>query len=158
MDEPFESGTHNPVASTIRRAGWSIAALLVLQSVTHAGVYKWVDDEGNIHFGDRKPNSTDAEQVKLKEINTYTSVTYDTSAFDSGKKVIMYSAEWCGVCKRAKRYFRKHNIAFTEYDVDKNVRAKQRYRKLGATGVPVILYGRKRMNGFSEAGFRRIYE
>ena len=29
---------------------------------------------------------------------------------------------------------------------------------LGATGVPVILVGKKRMNGFSVKGFQRIYQ
>jgi hypothetical protein len=29
-----------------------------------AGVYKWVDEEGNVHFGDR-PQSEDAEQIKV---------------------------------------------------------------------------------------------
>ena len=45
-------------------------------------------------------------------------------------------ATWCSVCKKAKR----------------------KYKQLGATGVPVIIVGRKRMNGFSEAGFKRIYK
>jgi hypothetical protein len=31
---------------------------------THAGAYKWVDEEGNIHFGDRPPSSG-AEEVRL---------------------------------------------------------------------------------------------
>lgn len=29
---------------------------------------------------------------------------------------------------------------------------------LGATGVPVILVGKMRMNGFSVKGFQRIYQ
>jgi hypothetical protein len=28
---------------------------------------------------------------------------------------------------------------------------------MGATGVPVILVAKQRMNGFSEAGFEKIY-
>ena len=69
----------------------------------------------------------------------------------------MYSAEWCGYCKKAKRYFNMKGISYTEYDVEKNARAKSEYEKMGATGVPVILVGKKRMNGFSEKGFEKLY-
>jgi len=31
-----------------------------------AAVYKWVDEEGKVHFGDR-PTSSQAEQIKLKK-------------------------------------------------------------------------------------------
>lgn len=132
-------------------------ALVAGASDAHGEIYKWVDDQGNLHFGDRRPNTADSEEMELPAINTYESVTYDTTAFDFGQRVIMYSTDWCGVCKRAKKYFKSNNIAFTEYNIDKNAKAKQRYNALGATGVPVILYGNQRMNGFSEAAFRRIY-
>ena len=137
-------------------------ALISATSVAYAGIYRWVDDQGNMHFSDRRPGTADSEKLELPEINTYEGVTYDTSAYDtavhgSGQKVVMYSTDWCGVCKKAKKYFKKNNIAFTEYNIDKNAKTRQRYKALGATGVPVILYGKKRMNGFSEAAFRRIY-
>ena len=69
----------------------------------------------------------------------------------------MYSTDWCHYCKKARQYFKKNNIAYTEYDIDKNKKAKRRYKEMGATGVPVILVGKKRMNGFNQKGFERIY-
>ncbi|MBU2873597.1 glutaredoxin domain-containing protein [Marinobacter salexigens] len=122
-----------------------------------AEIYKWVDENGKIHFGDRRPTNQVSDQVKLK-INTYESVSYDMSTFDVGEKVIMYSASWCGFCKKARQYFEKNDIDYVEYDIEKNKSAKRAYDKLNATGVPVILVGKERMNGFSVAGFRRIYE
>jgi glutaredoxin len=93
---------------------------------------------------------------------SYGTVSHDTeransNKADTKKNVVIYSASWCGVCKKAKTYFRRNGIPFTEYDIEKGTRAKRMYKKLGATGVPVIIVGRKRMNGFSEAGFNRIY-
>ena len=35
------------------------------------------------------------------------------------KNVVMYSSEWCGVCKKAKTYFNANDIPFREYDVEK---------------------------------------
>ncbi len=70
----------------------------------------------------------------------------------------MFSASWCGYCKKAKAYFKENRIRFTEYDIEKNSKGKRLYTQMGATGVPVILVGNKRMNGFSESGFNRLYK
>ena len=74
------------------------------------------------------------------------------------QKVVLYSAAWCGVCKKAKRYFAENSIAYTEYDIDEDKSAKKRYKKMGATGVPMIIIGMKRMNGYSVGGFERLYQ
>jgi len=138
--------------------------LCVLASAAFAEVYKWTDANGRVHYGDNPKEGDNAEQVKL-QINSYEAVTvtdYTPSAeateSKKPKRVIMYSTEWCGYCKKAAKYFRENNIAFTEYDIEKDPAAKKRYDALGAKGVPVILVGSKRMNGFSVAGFNNIYQ
>ncbi|HUS20014.1 MAG TPA: glutaredoxin family protein [Terriglobales bacterium] len=32
--------------------------------------------------------------------------------------LIVYSAPWCGDCREAKRFLAKHNIPFTEIDIE----------------------------------------
>lgn len=128
----------------------------LMPGVAMAEVYKWIDENGKIHFSDQKPDGLKSETLDI-QVNTFTSVSYDLSIFDTGGKVIMYSTSWCGYCKKAKRYFKKNNIPFTEYDIETNSKARRQYKKMGATGVPVILVGKKRMNGFSAAGFARLY-
>jgi hypothetical protein len=44
-----------------------------------------------------------------------------------------------------------------DYDVESSAKAKREYDAMGGQGVPITLVGESRMNGFSEAGFRRIY-
>lgn len=134
----------------------TIVVLALLSAGTNAEIYRWTDENGKVHFSDQKPWQTESEKVEVK-VNTYESVSYDTSLFDTGKKVVMYSTSWCGYCKQAKRYFERKGIAYAEYDIEKNARAKRQYDKMRAKGVPVILVGKQRMNGFSEAGFERIY-
>ena len=137
-----------------------IIFILIIVITTHASygeIYRWVDQNGKVHFGDKKPKHLESERLQLK-INTYTSVTYDEAVIDYGeKKVVMYSTDWCGYCKKARKYFSDNFIPFTEYDIEKNRTARIRYKKMGATGVPVITVGKKRMNGFSIKGFQRIY-
>lgn len=131
-------------------------------STSHAQIYKWINADGEIQFGDKKPLNKKSENINLK-INTYKSVTVDpeilkdTKKNYKNKKVSMYSAAWCGICRKAKKYFNNNNIAFIEYDIDNDKAAKKRHKAMGATGVPVIFVGDRRMNGFSAASFERIY-
>ena len=74
------------------------------------------------------------------------------------KHVVMDATSWCRYCKKARRYFNSHGSSYTDYDIEQNARAKRRYDALGGKGVPVILVGKKRMNGFSVSGFKRIYQ
>jgi len=134
-----------------------------LMQSSHAQIYKWNDPDGKVHFSDKKPINKKSENIQLK-INTYKSVTIDPAILKSTKKsninrnVIMYSAAWCGICKKAKKYFNKNNISYIEYDIDKDKAAKKRHKAMGATGVPVIFIGDSRMNGFSAASFEQIYK
>lgn len=136
---------------------------MFLMQASHAQIYKWEDANGKTHFGDKKPANKKSENIQLK-INTYQSVTIDTAIFNgvkksyTGQNVTIYSAVWCGICTKAKKYFNKNNIAFTEYDIDKDKAAKRRHKEMGATGVPVIFIGGRRMNGFSAATFERLYK
>ena len=134
---------------------------LIFQT-SYAQIYKWTDSDGKVHFTDKKPIDKKSENIHLK-INTYESVTVDPALLKSTKKsrnkdVVIYSAAWCGVCKKAKKYFNTHNIAYTDYDIDKDKAANKRHKEMGATGVPVIFIGDRRMNGFSVASFERLYK
>jgi len=134
-----------------------LVSLLIFAESSSAEIYKWTDEKGHIHYSNIKPENQDVIEIEVK-ISTYENVSYTTSEVDLGKKVVIFSANWCGACKKAKRYFRRNAIPFTEYDIEKGAKAKSLYKKLGATGIPVILVGKKRMNGFTEAGFKRIYQ
>jgi len=41
--------------------------LLLTVSISNAEAYKWVDENGNIHFGDKPPDVTSAESVKIRK-------------------------------------------------------------------------------------------
>lgn len=126
---------------------------------TQAEIYKWVDDAGRVHFSDTKNNTQQVETLSLK-INSYEHVSFETLPQGSSilsRSVKLFSAQWCGYCKKAKRYFIAQGIPFIELDIDKNPAAKREYQALGGISVPIILLGEKRMNGFSIESFDRFY-
>ncbi len=139
--------------------------LLLAMATASAEIYRWVDSAGRVHFTDNPPETAKTQTVKL-QINSFTSPSVEKFTFDdkliSKRKaeagVIMYSTERCGYCKQARKYFRQNNIAFAEYDVEKTEKGKRDYKKLNGRGVPIILAGDRRMNGFSPGAFERIYK
>jgi len=133
--------------------------LFIIPISAFSEIYKWTDESGNVHFGDSPKDKDKAEKIVV-EVNSYENVTYDDVQFYQGSEsnnVTMYATSWCGYCKKARAYFKKNGISYIEYDIEKDERAKRMYDLLGGKGVPVILVGKKRMNGFSVAGFERIY-
>lgn len=142
---------------------FAFVAMTSLPALTQAEIYKWVDENGNVHFTDQPPIDKKTEQVTISKINTYTSPRISTLEFTPArvqtarKRVVMYSTSWCGACKRAKQYFNENGINYVEYDVETNEKGKQDFRELGGRGVPVILVGNKRLNGFSASSFEKIY-
>ncbi len=42
-----------------------LAAMLIVPTTTLAEVYKWVDEDGTVHFTDKPPPNQEAEEVKL---------------------------------------------------------------------------------------------
>jgi glutaredoxin len=141
-----------------------VSSLTIVGGV-QAGIYRWVDADGQVQLSDRPPPKGGAEEVRLPPINTYRGVSVedfrttrsDRPSGGKAKKVLMYSASWCSVCTRARRYFRAEGIPFRELDVDKSRVARRQYERMNAKGVPVILVGGKRMNGFSVKRFLELY-
>ena len=131
-----------------------------------ADIYKWVDENGKTHYSDAQPKQEKVEVVTPEIQNTYTKPAieynelfkYSAVTTQSRKKVVMYSAVWCGVCKKARQYFQANKIAFSEYDIETSKKGQRDYEKLKGRGVPIILVGKKRLNGFTAASFKQVYQ
>lgn len=132
--------------------------LLMISQSSISEIYKYMDKDGNIQFTDKKPpKNARAETVKLK-INTVKTPSISNNALGINDKIIMYSATWCGVCKTAKKYFKNQGIPFQEYDVENSAKGRKDFKRLRGRGVPIILIGKQRMDGFDRSYFERLYE
>lgn len=79
-----------------------------------------------------------------------------TSAAAAAGQVTMYSTSWCGHCKNARNYFAAKRIAYREIDVEKSEAAAREFKRLGGSGVPLILVGGKAMSGFNPESFEEL--
>lgn len=129
---------------------WLLVFLLLLSAPATAQIYKWVDEDGTVHYSSRPATTAQAEDVTAKVKSTGNFVELETSDASYGNTITMLSTTWCSVCKRAKAWLNEKGIAYTELDVEKDEEGKRRYHELQGRGVPIILVGKQRMNGFSE--------
>lgn len=132
--------------------------LWLLPGLALAGVYKWTDAQGRVHYGDAPPaesrNTASASKLKLQSHGGSAQVR-QIATKESG--VVMYSAEWCGVCQEAKQFMRDNGIPFREWDVEKSEYGEMRFNQLGGDGVPVITLGNQVMQGFDPARLLRMW-
>ena len=162
-------GFPNAVSCRPRRSGAAVAALAVLLcgaiTPAQAEIYKWKDAQGVLHFSDQPPTDRSADKVNLPPTNRTPGQSAPAAANPDQEavgpsavpQVVMYGAAWCGYCKQARHYFTAHGVPYREYDVDQDAAAQREFKRLGGTGVPLILIGEARMQGFSEDRFERLY-
>ena len=144
-----------------------IAALFLPLLAHAAGYYTWTDDNGVTHFTDRPPAQTQ-QGVSQGHIDvpdmldapgyrppTWGEVKDRPTGVPAQKKVVIYTTQRCGYCKKAKAYMRANNIRFTEYDVETTSKGKRDYQRMGGTGVPIIMVGTQRINGFNQSRLAR---
>ncbi len=60
----------------------------------------------------------------------------------SSSEITMYSADWCGDCRRSKRLMDSLNVKYTIVDVDADLSAADKVIEIngGAKSIPVIVF------------------
>jgi mycoredoxin len=57
-------------------------------------------------------------------------------------KITMYGAEWCGDCRRSKRFLSANNVEYTYIDVEADESASEKVIAIngGQRSIPVIVF------------------
>jgi glutaredoxin len=63
-------------------------------------------------------------------------------------RITLYSSRQCPACRQARDFLRRRGLDFQEFDVRSNLRAQKTLARWGTRGVPVILVGDTRIEGF----------
>lgn len=120
----------------------------------------WKDESGDIYYGDSSPS---LRMSHIGKAITYkTKKTVNTSASKTPvqnkkqPKIIMYSAVWCGYCKKARDYFTKNKVKFTEYDVETNPVGIAFYSAMSRKSVPIFNVDGEIQWGFSVKMFDKL--
>lgn len=63
--------------------------------------------------------------------------------------IVLYSATWCGACRKAKRHLDQQGIDYELRDVDNPHHAAELLRKTGQRAIPVLDVGGRILTGFN---------
>ncbi len=128
--------------------------MLLFATSATAGLYKWVDENGSVHYSDQEPAAAEDSftEVDLDK----SSISTIKSDLNSQNQVELYATSWCTYCKKARAFFRKHHVLFREYDIEKDPAAAVRKKKLDSRpGVPFVVINGVKIHGYMESAYAK---
>lgn len=63
-------------------------------------------------------------------------------------RITLYTTRNCANCRKAKHYLQQRGLRFQELDLNHSPRAQKEFARLGGRGVPLIMVGETRIDGF----------
>ena len=134
-------------------------------------MYKSVGPDGRIVYSDRPPvegrleKTINFEHLPSSPLPGATSSYLEQlrktvtapSANTVSKGVVLYSASWCGFCKKAKAYLAGNGISYQEFDVDTKDGMAAFAQAGGGKGVPLLVADGQRIQGFTPAAYDAFF-
>lgn len=97
-----------------------------------------------------------AAQTALDQLLDARSRSAAATRSGGGKQVVMYTTSHCPACKTAKQYLAQKGVSYQEIDVESSRDGMAAFQKLGGRGVPLIIVGDKKMEGFNSQELDRL--
>jgi glutaredoxin 3 len=130
-------------------------AFLFSQTISHAALYKWVDEKGVFHMSDTPPDPASAqkyivEKTGADEADTVPQAGEAKEANPTRHEVVIYTTPACPYCKYAKEFLSQKGVFYTEKDVSTDPAARDEMIALtGKSAVPVVVIDGEPIVGFN---------
>lgn len=131
-----------------------ICLALIPLSAQAGKLYRWVDAEGNVHYGDAPP--ADAKQVETKKLSDAATqnqdLPYEARRAQQNFPVTLYVADNCiDACNKARSFLSKRGIPFSEKSL-KTLEDFDAFKKLsGSDSLPTLSVGKNFLKGFLDS-------
>ena len=139
--------------------GGVLTLLLGSAATANAGeIFRWVDKNGQIHYGDMLPPTAEGKNAQTKKLQDSVieqdAVPYEVSIAMKNNPVTLY-ANSCGEsCTNARKLLSSRGIPFTEKNPETDLAAAAALKALvGAVQVPTIVIGANNLTGYEEVGW-----
>lgn len=158
---------------------FTVVAVLSYPIHSEAQIYKWVDKNGVIHFGQALPQGVgNAEKIEATLPTQRSDPEFDRPPQGGSEKTQrnerktqekeehspvsqqvaaeMYSTSWCGYCRKAREYFQARGIRLIEYDIEADPAAAERKRQIDTRpGVPLVVINGQLIHGYAPAQYEQ---
>jgi hypothetical protein len=139
-----------------------LMALLCTGFAQGQGAYRWVDQDGKVHYGDRPPSAVAGKAQKLSTSAAVPDkqLSYAVQKAMSDFPVTLYVSADCGAaCKDGSNFLRERGIPFSE----KNVATKEDVEAVnklagGAAMVPLLQVGNRVSKGFESSAWSGLLD
>lgn len=135
---------------TVVKQLWIVLLALPL-AVSAAQVYRWVDDQGKVHYGDQPPGSVEGNAEKKKfggNVIEADKASYATRQAAEKFPVTLYITDCGEPCTSARNYLKKRGVPFTEKDANDPKVLEEIKKLINSPEVPVLVVGDRTLKGF----------
>lgn len=121
-------------------------------------IFRWVDKDGKVHYGDRPPPAAEAKSVQTKKLGDSVieqdAVPFAVSTAMKNNPVTLYANNCGEACTNGKALLAKRGIPFSDKNPESDPAAAGALKAVaGALQVPTIVIGAIHLSGFDEAGW-----
>jgi glutaredoxin len=134
---------------------------LAITPLAYGQVFRWVDADGRVHYGDIPPTSVDAQRRRMLDNSVETDkLSYEMKRAADISPVTLYVADNCKeLCEQARSLLKKRQIPHTEAQVKTQEEIDALAVRLGGSAkVPALIVGRKPVSGFEEGEWTRTLD
>ena len=136
--------------------------------------YKYTDDSGQLHIVqtiDRVPPQyrNQVGEIALSGDPLWTKSTAQKPVLRTREEfapaeqrvlgrnstVVLYYADWCGYCKKAKRWLDERNVYYDLRDIEVSQYGDELKEVTGRTSIPVLSVDGEIIRGFNPAAYER---
>jgi glutaredoxin len=152
-----------------------VGALLAGATASAQTVYKSVGADGKIVYSDHAPTEGRLQKTMkfalassalpasaasyMEQFRKTHPAGAATAPVAAGKGVTLYSAVWCGYCRKAKAWLGEHGVSYTDVDIDApGGTAALAHASGGSTGVPVLVVDGRALTGFSAGAYDAAFK
>ena len=128
--------------------------LLFFAASAYAQMYRWVDADGKVTYGDMPPTVAKSKKVPLASSdNSGVSLNFALTQAVNNFPVTIYTSLDCASCDEGRALLKMRGIPFTEKTVRNNADLEQVKQAGGSTRFPFLTIGRHFQTGFEPASW-----
>lgn len=133
--------------------------LLALAAPASAEIYRWVDNDGRVHFGDQPPGDINRVQQMPKQTLPENAQAAKMRQAVEKAPVTLYITDCGAPCSQATALLQGRGIPFTTRQVDKDPEAVKSLRQLiGQLQVPTLKIGDNVQKGFEKVMWNNLLD
>ena len=139
-------------------SGFFVLSVTLAATANAQEIFRWVDKDGKVHYGDTLPPPAEVKNVQTKKLNDSVieqdAMPFAVATAVKNNPVTLYANNCGEACNEAKALLARRGIPFTEKNPASDPDAATALKALvGALQVPTLTIGANTLQGYEEGGW-----